>query len=161
MSDRLSYWLIITCFVITAVGFFFFGRKSAIPGDFPPVEPKVDTLYLHDTITRYTPVKIRVRVVDTLRVLVPVRDTDTVAVLLPREQLEWTDSLATIWASGVQPAIDSVRHYTTTTIITKEVPVPYKVQPRWAVGVTGGYGASKDGLSPFVGVGVTFVLASW
>lgn len=163
MSDRVTYWLLVTLFMAAAVTFFVLGRRSAGNGPVLPVKSKVDTLYIRDTITAYKPIYIAKRVTDTLRI--PVRDTirerDTVFVLLQREQLEWRDSLCTVWASGIRPAIDSVRHYTTTAIITKEVPVPYKVLPRWAVGITGGYGASKDGLSPFLGVGVTFVLAAW
>lgn len=93
-------------------------------------------------------------------VKVPVTDTlhlhDTAYVVLPREQVEWSDSLATVWASGILPQVDSVRHYTSTVYITKEVPVEVKVRPRWSVGVTAGYGAGKDGLTPFVGAGITY-----
>ena len=163
MSDRLSYWLILTAFVVTAVGFFLFGRKSAQNTPILPVKPKVDTLIVHDTITALKPVYIARRVTDTL--CVPVRDTiresDTLFVHLKREQLEWRDSLCTVWASGIQPAIDSVHHYTATTIITKEIAVPVKVRPRWAVGITGGYGAGKDGLTPYFGVGITYIVKSW
>ena len=124
-----------------------------------PVEPQIDTLYLHDTVKAYTPIYLTRRIIDTMLVYVPVRDTDTVAVQLPREQIEWRDTLCTIWASGYQPQVDSVEHYSTTKIITKTVSVLR--DPRWAVGISAGYGAGKDGLTPWLGVGVTYIIKSW
>lgn len=118
-------------------------------------EVRVDTLTVRDTIVAYKPVLAVRRVVDTMKVPVPVRDTDTVFVQLPREQLEWTDSLATVWVSGYRPAVDSVRHYTATQIIT----VTERMSaPRWALGIQAGVGAGRAGLTPYVGVGVTYNL---
>lgn len=124
----------------------------------PPCEPpevRVDTLTVRDTIVAYKPIVTVRRVVDTMTVPVPVRDTDTVFVRLPREQLEWTDSLATVWVSGYRPAVDSVRHYTATQIITVTERTP---APRWALGIQAGVGAGLAGLTPYVGVGVTYNL---
>ena len=118
-------------------------------------EVRVDTLTVRDTIVTYKPVLTVRRVVDTMKVPVPVRDTDTVFVQLPREQLEWTDSLATVWVSGYRPAVDSVQHYTATQIIT----VTERMSaPRWALGIQAGVGAGRAGLTPYVGVGVTYNL---
>ena len=118
-------------------------------------EVRVDTLTVRDTIVAYKPVLAVRRVVDTMKVPVPVRDTDTVFVQLPREQLEWTDSLATVWVSGYRPAVDSVQHYTATQIITVTERMP---APRWAFGIQAGVGAGRAGLTPYVGVGVTYNL---
>ena len=120
-----------------------------------PPEVRVDTLTVRDTIVAYKPIVTVRRVVDTMEVPVPVRDTDTVFVQLPREQLEWTDSLATVWVSGYRPAVDSVRHYTATQIITVTERTP---APRWALGIQAGVGAGRAGLTPYVGVGVTYNL---
>lgn len=124
-----------------------------------PPEVRVDTLTVRDTIVAYKPVLAVRRVVDTIRVPVPVRDTisrkDTVFVSLPREQQEWSDSLATIWVSGYRPAVDSVRHYTATQIVTVTERMP---APRWALGIQAGVGAGRAGLTPYVGVGVTYNL---
>ena len=141
---------------LLALGFWL-GRLTTRPTK--PIEPQIDTLYLHDTIKAVKPIYLSRTVIDTMLVYVAVRDTDTVAVQLPREQLEWRDSLATVWASGYQPQIDSIEHYSTTKIITKTVSVPR--DPRWAVGISAGYGAGKDGLTPWLGVGVTYVIKSW
>lgn len=118
-------------------------------------EVRVDTLTVRDTIVAYKPVFAVRRVVDTMKVPVPVRDTDTVFVQLPREQLEWTDSLATIWVSGYRPEVDSVQHYTATQIITVTERTP---APRWGLGIQAGVGAGRAGLTPYVGVGVSYNL---
>ena len=120
-----------------------------------PPEVRVDTLTVRDTIVAYKPILTFRRVVDTMTVPVPVHDTDTVFVSLPREQLEWTDSLATVWVSGYRPAVDSVRHYMQTQIVTVTERTP---APRWALGIQAGVGAGLAGLTPYVGVGVTYNL---
>lgn len=122
-----------------------------------------DTLTIRDSITQKRPVSEVRRVIK--RVPVPVTDTlivhDTLYVYLEREQVEWSDSLATVWASGIQPRVDSVRHYTQKQIITQQVAVPVPVRRRWGIGVQAGYGASRDGLTPYVGVGVTYNIVTF
>lgn len=125
----------------------------------PQTEPeiRVDTLLVHDTITRYKPEYVVRRIVDTMLVQVPVHDTircaDTVLVQLPREQLEWADSLATVWVSGYRPEVDSIRLYSTTQIVTIRERIP---APRWGLGFQAGVGAGKDGLTPYVGFGIHY-----
>ena len=127
----------------------------------PTIEPEttVDTLVIRDTITSYEPVYVRVTTVDTMTVYVPVHDTvcrtDSVFVQLPRVSLEWADSLATVWISGYRPAVDSVRHYTATQVITGTERTP---APKWAIGIQGGVGATPDGLRPYIGVGIQYNL---
>lgn len=145
---------IVIVLVSLALGFMV-GRGCVKTPPCGPPEVRVDTLTVRDTIVAYKPVLEVRRVVDTMKVPVPVRDTDTVFVQLPREQLEWTDSLATIWVSGYRPAVDSVRHYTATQIITVTERTP---APRWALGIQAGVGAGRAGLTPYVGVGVTYNL---
>lgn len=132
-----------------------------------PVQPheiiRVDTLTVHDTITRIRPVYEARRVVE--KEYVPVTDTvqlrDTTYVLMDREQVEWSDSLATVWASGIRPRIDSVRHYTARQIVTQQVAVPVTVRHRWGIGVQAGYGAGKEGLTPYIGVGVSYNIVTF
>ncbi len=128
----------------------------------PPIE-RIDTLYLRDTVTVSKPIYFAKKVVDS--VLVPVRDTvtlrDTLFIALEKEQVEWRDTLSTVWASGVEVAVDSVRHYVTERVIVKETVHTVKEKTRWGVGIQGGVGASKDGLTPYVGVGVSYNLLSW
>lgn len=119
------------------------------------VEPQRDTLYLRDTIIAYKAVISKVRIVDTMMVYATDTITlrDTFFVYLPKEQVEWEDSLCSVWVSGYQPKVDSVYHYIRESIVYE------KVEPsRWGIGFVAGYGAGKEGFSPFVGVGVTYSL---
>ena len=127
------------------------------------IETRTDTLYLRDTISVSTPVyRYVTRVsVDTFRVVDTLRLRDTLFVTLDREQVEWRDSLATVWASGVRPSVDSVRHYVTERVVTQTVTVEKVKKTRWGVGVQAGYGAGKDGLTPYIGAGVTYNLLAW
>ena len=123
--------------------------------------PEVDTLFIRDTIKVTEAVSVTKRVVDSIPY--PVTDTlmlrDTLYVFLKREQLRWEDSLSVVYASGVMLQVDSVIHHTQSLIITKEIPVIKKT--RWGLGVQAGVGAGKGGLSPYVGVGVSYNLLSW
>lgn len=131
------------------------------PGEPPAI--RVDTLIVRDTIVVADPVFVTRRVVDS--VPYPVTDTirtrDTLFVLLERSQIRWEDSLAVIYASGIDPEVDSVIHYTRETIVTREIPVILGKKTRWGIGVQAGFGAAKDGLTPYVGVGVSYNILSW
>lgn len=145
-----------------AVGFFLgAGRKKAPE---TVIKTQTDTLYLRDTITVSTPVWLTKTVVsrDTFRVADTVRLHDTTFVVLDRERIEWRDSFCTVWASGVRPSVDSVRHYVTERVVTNTVtvPGPRKVT-RWGLGVQAGYGVSDKGLTPYVGVGLSYNLLAW
>ena len=131
------------------------------PGE--PQTIKVDTLFIHDTIKVTEPVSVTKTVVDS--VLVPVTDTirlrDTIYVFLEREQVRWEDSLAVVYASGINPQVDSVIHFTRDQIIIKEIPVIQVKKTRWGIGVQAGATAGKDGVIPYVGVGVSYNILSW
>lgn len=142
-----------------------FWADRRIPRNAPgePQTIKVDTLVIHDTIKVTEPVSVTKTVVDS--VLVPVTDTirlrDTLYVFLEREQIRWEDSLSVVYASGVRPEIDSVIHYAERMVIVKEIPVVRVKKTRWGVGIQAGAGATKDGLTPYVGVGVSYNILSW
>ena len=136
----------------------------------PPVEPikeKVDTLLIFDTITLTKPVFVEKIQLDS--VYMPVTDTlwkhDTLFVYLEREQIQWQDSLCRVYASGINPQVDSVTHFVQETIITREISVPVKVKSRWGLGIQVGYGAGVNGkqvyLTPYVGVGISYNILSW
>ena len=142
---------------------FLVGRRCPrnAPGEHPT--PRVDTLFIRDTIKVTEPKFITKRVVDS--VLVPATDTlylkDTLFVILEREKVTWEDSLARVYASGIQPQVDSVIHFTQEMVTTKEIPVIQVKKTRWGVGIQAGVGAGKDGLTPYLGVGVSYNLLSW
>lgn len=157
-------------YILTGIGvavailiLFLFDR--IIPRNAPqePQSIRVDTLFIRDTIKVTEPVYVTRRMVDS--VLVPVTDTiklrDTLYVFLEREQIRWEDSLSVVYASGVRPEIDSVIHYAERMVIVKEIPVVRVKKTRWGVGIQAGAGATKDGLTPYIGVGVSYNLLSW
>ena len=139
------------------------GRRDGFNSAVETETEKVDTLYLRDTIVQYEPI-LEERVV-LKKVPVPVTDTlrihDTLYVYLEREQVVWQDSLSRVYASGILPQIDSVQHYITERIVTKEVTIHVKKPCRWGVGVHAGYGVQLGDqvrTAPYIGVGVSYIL---
>ena len=143
------------------------GQKHPQKSPVEPIKEKVDTLLIFDTITLTKPVFVEKIQLDS--VYMPVTDTlwkhDTLYVYLEREQIQWQDSLCRVYASGINPQVDSVTHFVQETIITREISVPVKVKSRWGVGIQVGYGAGVNGkqvyMTPYVGVGISYNILSW
>ena len=161
-------------YILTGVGIavavligFLIGQKYPQKSPVEPIKEKVDTLLIFDTITLTKPVFVEKIQLDS--VYMPVTDTlwkhDTLYVYLEREQIQWQDSLCRVYASGINPQVDSVTHFVQETIVTREIPVPVKVKSRWGVGIQVGYGAGVNGkqvyLTPYVGVGISYNILSW
>ena len=143
------------------------GQKHPQKSPVEPIKEKVDTLLIFDTITLTKPVFVEKIQLDS--VYMPVTDTlwkhDTLYVYLVREQIQWQDSLCRVYASGINPQVDSVTHFVQETIITREISVPVKVKSRWGLGIQVGYGAGINGkqvyMTPYVGVGISYNILSW
>ena len=161
-------------YILTGVGIavavligFLIGQKHPQKLPVEPIKEKVDTLLILDTITLTKPVFVEKIQLDS--VYMPVTDTlwkhDTLYVYLEREQIQWQDSLCRVYASGINPQVDSVTHFVQETIITREISVPVKVKSRWGLGIQVGYGAGVNGkqvyLTPYVGVGISYNILSW
>ena len=142
---------------------FLVGRRCPTNGGGETPTPKVDTLVIRDTIKVTEPISVTKRVVDSI--FVPVTDTlrlrDTLYVYLEREQVRWEDSLSVVYASGVKPHVDSVIHHVEQLVTTEEIPVIQVRKTKWGIGMQAGFGAWKDGLTPYVGVGVSYNLLSF
>ena len=142
---------------------FLVGQRCPRESQGEPITPRVDTLVIRDTIVSYKPKLVTKRVVDSIPF--PVGDTirlrDTLWMYLEKEQVTWEDSLARVYASGIDPQVDSVIHFTQDQIITREIPVIQVKKTRWGIGVQGGVTADKDGLIPYVGVGLSYNILSW
>lgn len=124
------------------------------------IKTRVDTLVVRDTIRAYKPVPFNVYVVDTLYVPVPVPGgRDTVWAELPREAKEYRDPDTTYWAvvSGVEPRLDTIEIYRKTIFVDKVQSVYVEPSP-WSIGIQAGYGANRDGLAPYVGIGIQYRL---
>ena len=161
-------------YILTGVGIavavligFLIGQKHPQKSPVEPIKEKVDTLLIFDTITLTKPIFVEKIQLDS--VYMPVTDTlwkhDTLYVYLEREQIQWQDSLCRVYASGINPQVDSVTHFVQETIITREISVPVKVKSRWGLGIQVGYGAGVNGkqvyLTPYVGVGISYNILSW
>lgn len=124
------------------------------------------TKIVTETVTKTDTVRttefrfITMRTVDTL--LVPVLDTvrlrDTVFLALPRTVKRYSDTLFTAEVSGYEPRLDWIEVYKPTRTVTAYGRPP---KQRWGVGVQAGYGMTKSGPSPYVGVGVSYDLVRW
>lgn len=157
---------ILTGAVVIALALLFRALIEHVCPHNEPVEKvleRVDTLVIHDTLMSYRPIYVTREKVDS--VLVPVADTvmmhDTIFVYLERERVTWRDSLCEVYASGIRVQVDSVAHFTEATIVTRDMTVPVKVKTRWGLGISAGYGVGKDGLTPYVGVGISYNILSW
>ena len=142
------------------------GRRDGINKAARDQKTEVDTLLIRDTITQYKPI-LEERVV-LQKVLVPVMDTlvirDTMYVVMEREQVVWQDSLSKVYVSGVLPQIDSVKHYVSEKIITRELTNIVKKPCKWGIGVQAGYGiqlGEQVKTAPYIGIGISYNLISW
>lgn len=164
--NKMGGWLLFAAILLTIGNFTMIGYKygfnSAVRGE----TESVDTTYVHDTIIQYEPI-LEERVV-LKEVLVPVTDTlkihDTLYVYLEREQVVWQDSLSRVYASGILPQIDSVQHYISERIVTKELTRVVKKPCRWGVGVHAGYGVqfgAQVATAPYIGIGISYNILSW
>ena len=147
MSDNFKKILIASVVIIAALALSFVaGQRHAQKRLILPQKERVDTLFIRDTIMSNDPVFITKTKIDSIPYPVLIRDTlwKTDTIWLQREQVMWQDSLSRIYASGVSVEIDSVQHFISTQVITKERDVIVKVKPKWSVGVQAGYGAFAE-----------------
>lgn len=124
-------------------------------------KPQADTLILTDTIRVDYFTEVSRVVTDTIYLVRTdtIRRGDTTYIALPRETKTYSDSLFRAQVSGYQPTLDWVEVYPKTTTITNTI---YKADTkRWGLGIQAGYGISQQGLSPYIGLGVSYNLWSW
>lgn len=103
---------------------------------------KVVTKVKVDTLIKYYPMPYLIyKTGDTIHV------TDTI---LQVEAVEYKDSDYSIKITGYRPQMEYVEVYPK--IITNTI----CKEKRWGLGVTAGYGISKDGLSPGIMIGISY-----
>ena len=154
---RLAAWVI--CFLAGL----FIGRTER-KHEVQIVQLKPDTLVVRDTMFLEKPKYVQVRSTVTDTVYLPAVDSSKdVAVEIPIEYKYAEYSDADIWYHGYNADIDSCRVFPKTVYINTpyEVRIKEKVKTRWGIGVQAGYGVSKSGLSPYIGVGVSYNLFSF
>ena len=161
--NRYEKVMTILCVILLVLIGVLIGQKHRQKQPLEPIETKVDTLVVRDTITQYKPIFVDKIKVDS--VLIPVKDTivirDSVYIYMDREKITWRDSLCEVYASGIMPQVDSVRHFAEYKYISIETQVPVKVKSHWGLGVNAGYGVGQGGLTPYIGIGVSYNILSW
>ena len=159
------------CLLVALPVFAYFVGRSSVRNVPPAVTPPTivrDTTWVHDTITLLLPVPDPV-FIEVPPVEVPIIDSGIIifddSLSIPRIQQHYSDSAYDAWVSGYLPQLDSIKLYPKTAVITNTVEVeapPRKLIPRLSMGVQAGIGASKDGLSPYIGIGISYnILSFW
>ena len=176
--NRYEKVMTILCVILLILIGILIGQKHRQKLPVEPPEIKVDSLFIRDTNSFTEPQKEPSPDVLIKEIPVPVyvadssaidsllnecarleRISDSLQLVLLRVQRHYSDSTFDAWVSGIDPRLDSIKTYQTNIVITKEIPVIKKT--RWGLGVQAGVGAGKGGLTPYLGVGVSYNLLSW
>lgn len=111
------------CLLIVGIVAGWFVRKGVTERHGLETVVGLDTLVIRDTVRERYPVYVESTVTDTM--LVALTDTvtvsDTVYVLLPREQRVYRDTNYVAWVSGYRPRLDSMEVYPVTRYVTRTV----------------------------------------
>lgn len=154
--------IIFLVFLAVFSGGFLLGRKGRKEAVNEAITVKVDTLYRTDTILIEKPKIVERRVVDTMVVeaLDYIVVHDTAFVNLPREEVEYRDSSYRAVVSGFLPRLEELEIYQKERIVTIQTERVIKPSP-WALSIQGGYGISSQGLTPYIGVGLSYNIYSF
>lgn len=119
------------------------------------IEARVDTVFStsiivkRDTVKHYLPSP-----------MICWKNGDTIHIgdtVLPIEHKIYVDSNYTAYVSGYRPNLDSIYVCPETRTVINDIHHMVRTKPRrWSLGITAGYGFSKDGLSPGIVFGVNY-----
>lgn len=119
---------------------------------------KTDTFIRVDTLREHVPYPVYETVIQTVPKLFPVYITlegDTVRgpiyVPVPITKKEYKTDDYRLSISGYKPNLDDIEIYRKTEYITRTIS-----PRRWGIGAIAGYGVGKNGLSPYVGLGIYY-----
>jgi hypothetical protein len=167
-NDRLYFLIRVLAIACVVVCSYLIGAHCGKKSLLQDIDEKVDTIYVHDTITQYEPILEERVVVRKEYIPVVHQDTiwrqETLFIALDREQVIWQDSLSRVYASGINTQVDSVLHFIQERVITREIVVPKVRKTRWGIGVQVGYGVQfgqQVTTSPYIGMGVSYNLLSF
>lgn len=149
-----------TLYIVGLVVAFFIGHYLATPEVVEIERVEYDTIVqrevVADTIER---VKVVYRTLPSVEVVrtdtLVVRDTVRVAV--PISRYTFADSLYRCEVEGYEVSLKRMEVFPKTVYRTQVVTKP----SRWGIGVQVGYGMSREGLSPYVGVGISYNLITF
>ena len=121
-----------------------------------------DTLVLTDTIVKMQPKPYKVTIIDTIYLpQQPQQPQQPQIDTLIRQEVTYKDSTYTAVVGGIEPYLKSIEIYPKTIYVNNNTTTTIKVRSRFGLGVQAGYGLSRNGLQPYVGVGVQYNLIQW
>lgn len=160
MNKTTAFLLRVPVWLILAIGVYIGGQLER-----SKTKP-TDTIHsiVYDTIRYRMPIAqdsvvIRylskyVTVSDTVTDTVVVHAGDSIPVVIPIVQKTYRDSTYEAWVSGYEIKLDSINVFNKT--VTKTVLQPVSKTKRWGLGINAGYGYTKEGFTPYVGVGMQY-----
>ena len=121
-----------------------------------------DTLVLTDTIIKMQPKPYKVTIIDTIYLpQQPQQPQQPQYDTLIRQEVIYKDSTYMAVVGGIEPYLKSIEIYPKTIYVNNNTTTTIKVRSRFGLGVQAGYGLSRNGLQPYVGVGVQYNLIQW
>lgn len=121
-----------------------------------------DTLVLTDTIVKMQPKPYKVTIIDTIYLpQQPQKPQKPQIDTLIRQEVIYKDSTYMAVVGGIEPYLKSIEIYPKTIYVNNNTTTTIKVRSRFGLGVQAGYGYGRNGLQPYVGVGVQYNLIQW
>ena len=160
MLDRLITYLLgfVTCIVICFIS----GLASCHRTTDKEVITITDTLVLTDTIVKMHPKPYKVTIIDTIYLpQQPQQPQQPQIDTLIRQEVTYKDSTYTAVVGGIEPYLKSIEIYPKTIYVNNNTTTTIKVRSRFGLGLQAGYGYGRNGLQPYVGVGVQYNLIQW
>ena len=118
-----------------------------------------DTLVLTDTIIKFKPKPYKVTIIDTI--YIPQQPQQPQQDTLIRQEVTYKDSTYTAVVGGIEPYLKSIEIYPKTIYVNNNTTTTIKIRSRFGLGVQAGYGYGRNGLQPYVGLGVQYNLIQW
>ena len=121
-----------------------------------------DTLVLTDTIIKFQPKPYKVTIIDTIYLpQQPQKPQKPQIDTLIRQEVIYKDSTYMAVVGGIEPYLKSIEIYPKTIYVNNNTTTTIKVRSRFGLGVQAGYGYGRNGLQPYVGIGVQYTLIQW
>ena len=121
-----------------------------------------DTLVLTDTIIKFQPKPYKVTIIDTIYLPQQPQQPQQLQIdTLIRQEITYKDSTYMAVVGGIEPYLKSIEIYPKTIYVNNNTTTTIKVRSRFGLGVQAGYGYGRNGLQPYVGVGVQYNFFQW
>ena len=121
-----------------------------------------DTLVLTDTIIKMQPKPYKVTIIDTIYIpQQPQQPQQPQIDTLIQQEVIYKDSTYMAVVGGIEPYLKSIEIYPKTIYVNNNTTTTIKVRSRFGLGVQAGYGYGRNGLQPYVGVGVQYNFFQW